>query len=124
MDKYLENNWVLRILALILAIGVWSQVYPPMNPVASHVVTDVPVTVINVRPGTTAEPVDRNVTVDLRGTESVLTNLRSGQIVAQVDIRKGGPGVHRETVVVYVPAGSEVIWTRPQTVVVDVRRRT
>lgn len=115
---------MLRILALILAIGVWSQIYPPMNPVGTRVVTDVPVSAVNVRPGTAAQPVDHNVTVNLRGAQSVLANLRPEQIVAQIDVHRGGPGLHRDAVVVYVPAGSEVIWIRPQTVAVTIRRRT
>ena len=121
MDRLLENDMVLRILAILVALAVWVQVNDALGvspkPVQRRV-PDVPIvwsvpppnlTVIGVRPST--------VTVEIQGQPNTIGT------VANAWVNLGAvtaPGTYSEVAAASVPAGATVVQVLPREVVVTV----
>jgi YbbR domain-containing protein len=121
MDRLLENDTVLKILSLLVAIFVWVQVNTGASQVVQRHLGPVAVswsvppernlTVLSIRPST--------VTVLIQGPPSIVTNATSAG--AWVDLSKlTHPGTFTMRVEASVPTGSQLVQVIPRDVVVAV----
>lgn len=112
IDRWLANDWVLRVLSLLLAIGIWAQV----NPTVPRTLTGLPVTVTNtaklhvqISPAT--------VSVQVRGPQQIINALQPGAIRVSASVPYAVPGLYRVTVRVSTPvAGTQVVAVVPDQV--------
>lgn len=113
LDRLLANDWVLRILSLLLAVGIWAQVTLGLNPTVVRQFTNLPVTVqntgslrVSISPST--------VSVEIKGPAQVVDAVQPGAIRVYVSSPFAAPGRYQVAVRVSAPiAGTEVIAVQP-----------
>lgn len=124
VDRLLANDWVLRILSLLLAIGIWAQVTPSPNPNPTVVrpFTGLPVTVQNT--GSLSVSTDpTTVRVELKGPAQILDAIQPSAIQVTVSSPSAAPGRYQAPVEVSAPfAGAEVIAVQPAQVTIVLTR--
>ncbi len=113
LDRWLDNDWVLRVLSLLLAIGIWASLMHPPNPTVIRPFHALPVTVqnaghLNVR----ATPA--TVLVDIRGPADIVDKLQPSAIRVVADVPYAQPGTYRVKLNVDAPvAGTQVAKVLP-----------
>lgn len=123
MDRLLENDTVLKILSLLVAVAVWVQVNGGVPQVAVRPVPNIPVvstvsphsnlTVLSIKPST--------VTVELKGPLNSIGGSASANVTAVVNLTKvTHPGTFSLKVAASVPAGTSLVSVTPSHVVVTV----
>ncbi len=118
VDRWLANDWVLRVLSLFLAIGIWANLALPQNPtVANPTVARtfraLPVAVENaghlhvqVKPA--------SVAVEIRGPSDIVNALPPSAIRVVADVPYAQPGTYRVKLSVDAPvAGTQVVRVVP-----------
>ncbi|MHB1426535.1 MAG: CdaR family protein [Gemmataceae bacterium] len=121
MDRLLENDTVLKILSLLVAVAVWVQVNGGVPQTAERPVPNVPVvstvaphstlTVLSIKPST--------VTIQLKGPASLVGS--TANVTAVVSLTKvTHPGTFALNVAASVPAGTSLVSITPSQVVVTV----
>lgn len=101
------------ILSLILAIALWMYVVGEMNPTTKKVYRDIPVTLTNEQ--TLADSglgvistSDETMTVTISGKRSVVSDVKSSDIVATVDLSDAAEGDNQLKINIKVPDNVEV----------------
>jgi YbbR domain-containing protein len=87
---------------------------------ATQTLTDLTVTVTDLAPGLTARIQPTTADVDIVAAEDILAALQAGDVVPRASVAGLGPGQHRVTLDVSVPAGVQWLETDPQTVEVAI----
>lgn len=100
IDRWLANDWVLRVLSLLLAIGIWISV----NPTVSRTFTHMPVTItgtaklkVKVAPAT--------VSVEIRGPAAIVDALHPGAISVTASVPYAVPGTYKAQVTASTSVG-------------------
>lgn len=121
MDRLFDNDWVLRGLALVLAVFLWVQATLTFITFGTDTVRNVPLQVVGASPGLTlATPVkDVQVTVLVPST---LTRLSAQDFRATVTPNATGPAIQEVAVSVAVPRGTRLKTVSPDSVAVRVVR--
>ncbi|MBX6377004.1 MAG: hypothetical protein IRY95_00470 [Clostridia bacterium] len=124
MERLLEKDAVVRVLAVVLAVLLWYQVRGE-PPSAQKLVHDVPVHVRNVPPDLVAVSVNPQVvTVVVRGDSRILNGLSRDDFEAWVDMRGAKVGRLAYAVdSVLVPKGVTLVDYSPAEVTAVVERR-
>ena len=124
MIRALFRDIRLKLLALVLALGLWLSVaWEPV--VERHL--DVPLGIQNVPPGLELAEVPATVAVRVRGASSIVSGLAPGDVMAILDLTGEHPG-HRRLFDMFsagrlrVPFGVEVTRVVPPTVAVALER--
>lgn len=113
VDRLLANDWVLRILSLLLAIGIWAQVTLSPNPTVVRKFTGLPVTVQNTG-SLGVSTIPATVRVELKGPAQILDAIQPSAIQVTVSSPSAAPGRYQAPVEVSAPiAGTEVIAVQP-----------
>lgn len=123
MDKLLENDTVLKILSLLVAVAVWVQVNAGQPQTAVRSVTNVPVvstvaphsnlTVLSIKPSA--------VSIQLKGPVNLLGTSANSNVTAVINLTKvTHPGTFALTVAASVPTGTSLVSITPKQVVVTV----
>lgn len=87
---------------------------------ATKTIQNVPVTPVNVRPGTKVDITPTTVSVDVAGDRPLIDALTAGDLVVTVDVNYAEHGVFQLPVRVSVPAGVQFQRVTPDTVQVSV----
>lgn len=82
----IRNNLFYKLLALGVAIGLWTYVNSEQNPRARKVVT-VPIEMRNLAKGYTSDPDTREANVTIEGLKAVVDGVRREDVNAWVDLR-------------------------------------
>jgi YbbR domain-containing protein len=113
IDRWLANDWVLRVLSLLLAIGIWAQVTSQI-PVVPRTVSGVPVTVVNAGTTLRAQVSPANVSVQIRGPSTIVNSLKPGAIRVYASVPYARQGTY--TVVLHAESqagGTQVVVVTP-----------
>ncbi|MCL6563691.1 MAG: hypothetical protein K6U87_11845 [Firmicutes bacterium] len=123
MDRLFENDTLLKILAVLVAIALWVQVSStnvrdanrPFGPIALEW-TPPPVKNLSV---TALQP--NSVEVQIKGPPQVVANATAHEIAAWVDLSHvRQPGTYSLPVVASVPSGTSLVSITPNQVMVTV----
>jgi YbbR domain-containing protein len=126
IDRWLANDWVLRILSLLLAIGIWwqvtqsqKQVTVSQSPTVVRKVSGVSVSVTNTaKLAVKVSP--EKVSVQIRGPAQIVDALRPGAIRVTTSVPYAQAGRYRAT----LHASSQVGGTQVVSVTPDQVRVT
>jgi YbbR domain-containing protein len=113
VDNFLRRDWVLRAIAVVMAIAVWSQVETTTNPIEKRTYTGVPITVTGEAPGRVARVQPSVGAVEVQGPASVFNGLSSSDIGLSVDVRGYEAGTRLLPVTVHLPPGTAVLTQSP-----------
>jgi len=83
-------------------------------------VTNIPITAVNVKPGTTASFTPKEATVTIEGSQPVVEGLTASDISVVVDLNGAGPGTYQLQPRVIMPAGVQYREINPQNVNVTI----
>ncbi|MFD1407207.1 YbbR-like domain-containing protein [Kroppenstedtia eburnea] len=128
MDKWLQNNNVIKLVALLLAIMLWLIVNDEGNLFRSkqtdNIVTNVPLTVRYDEDRFAIRKMPDSVDLYLRGHIPSMKRVTPSRFEAYVDLRNQGEGTHRDLPVKVkgVPGGVEAE-VRPRTVEVSLESK-
>lgn len=123
MDNFLRKDWVLRIIAIIMAIVVWAEVSGSSDPIVSRTYAGLPIAVVGEAPGQVAR-LDPSVgTVVVAGPQTVMNTFSRAAVVLSVDVGGLAPGTHRLPIRVRLPAGTAVTMLAPGSTVVTILPR-
>lgn len=124
MVRALFRNLPLKLLALVLAVGLWLNV--AREPIVERHL-DVPLGVQNVPRGLELAEVPDTVAVRVRGASSIVSGLAPGDVMAILDLTGEHPGPRRlfdmlSAGRLRVPFGVEVTRVVPPTIAVSLER--
>lgn len=123
MDRLFDNDWVLRGLALVLAVFLWVQATLTFITFGSDTVRNVPLQVLGASAGVTLTSAVRDVQVTVLAP-STLTRLGPQDFQATVMPDAARAGSQQVAVVVAVPRGTRLKTVSPDVVTVRVVRTT
>jgi YbbR domain-containing protein len=113
IDRWLANDWVLRVLSLLLAIGIWAQV-TMSNPTVVRTVSGVPVAVTGVGSNLKVQVSPASVTVEIRGPAAIVDSLKPGAIRASASVPYARPGTYKTTIrAISQAGGTDVVTVTP-----------
>ena len=121
MDRLFDNDWVLRGLALVLAVFLWVQATLTFITFGSDTVRNVPLQVVGASAGVTLTTGVRDVQVTVLAP-STLTRLTPQDFRATVTPDVAGPATQEVAVMVAVPRGTRLKIVSPDVVAVRVVR--
>lgn len=106
----LNNNTVLKIVSLVLAICLWGFVMGEVNPTIKKTVRSIPVEFLNLETVeeqdiTLVDQDEYSIDVVVKGSRSDLNALESGDIHVTADLYHCAEGEHHLPVEVVVPEG-------------------
>lgn len=120
MDRLLEKDFVVRVMALVIATLLWFQALQGQNPYIEKTIDNVPVTVQNVSSGYTVlggvEP--GAVKVRVSGLQQEVAGLTAKDFVAFVNLTGATTGAQSLVVQTAAPDGVKVTEVTPQQVIV------
>jgi YbbR domain-containing protein len=124
MPERFASHWPLKLLALVLALGIWIAVTGEGRTLKDFTV---PVSVQLDEASVFAAPPPTAVTVRLAGTESAIRRLDPLDLTVRLDVEAATPGERdvqlSETHLSGVPAGIEVLLFSPERVSLAIDRR-
>ncbi|HEX3031916.1 MAG TPA: hypothetical protein VHS59_06695 [Bacillota bacterium] len=120
MDKRLEHNLGLKVLALISAIIMWIYV-AYQNPANEQVLTGVPLTYRQLPADLKVTAIPRTVEVRLQGNQPFGRQIGVKEIQAWVDLKGAKAGTNSISVQVKMPFGVHLISVNPDKVYVRLR---
>lgn len=114
IDRWLANDWVLRVLSLLLAIGVWANLNLTQSPTTvMRKFRALPVTVQNTG-RLKVQVTPEAVAVEIRGPSDIVDALQPSAIRVLTAVPYAQPGTYRVKLNVDAPvAGTEVIAVLP-----------
>ncbi len=122
IDRWLANDWVLRVLSLLLALGIWWQVTVTQNPTVKHTVSQLPVTVQSSPKHLRLEITPKDASVVVRGPVQTVTTLQPGAIRVYVSVPYDKPGRYKTALHAEIQAGgTQVVSVMPATATVTLR---
>ncbi len=124
MDRLLENNTVLKIVSVIVAIFIWIQATSNQANFSLRPLASIPVATNNLNPHLTVMSVTpSNVSVEIKGPPSAVGSVSLAQVQAFVNLSQlKGPGTRSLKVSVAVPANVVVYRVTPARVDVTVAK--
>ncbi len=115
MEKLLEKDMVIRILALVIASLLWLQASSEQSPFMEKTLNDVPVRLQNVEEGYTVvgevEPVAVDVTIS--GSQNLIAGIASRDLNVYVDLSDKEDGTHTLPIRAMEPTGIQVTEIAP-----------
>lgn len=114
MDRWLENDFALKIISVLVALVLWLQVTNELNPIELRTYRGVVVKYTNNSPATVV--VDASpamVSVTLRGNRRALNSLDESKLTAEVNVSGSAPGKTTLPIRVEPPQGCEVAEISP-----------
>ena len=113
VDRWLENDWVLRILSLLLAIGIWASQTLAQNPTVVRHFNTLPVTVQDAG-HLHAQASPDTVRVEIQGPANIVNGLQPSAILVTASVPYAKAGTYRVKLNVAAPvAGTEVVSVVP-----------
>lgn len=124
MDRLLENNTVLKIVSVIVAIFIWIQATSNQANFSVRPMASIPVATDNLNPHLTVMSVTPpDVSVEIKGPPSAVGSVTLAQVQAFVNLSQlKGPGTRSLKVSVAVPANVGVYRVTPARVDVTVAK--
>ena len=117
MDKLLERDGAIRILAILIAVLLWFQATSAQNPNVERTIDNVAVRVQNVEQGFTVmgdiEPA--TVQVRLSGPQHLIAGLSARDINVYIDLEDLEDGSYTRTIRFIEPPGVRIIEVAPST---------
>jgi YbbR domain-containing protein len=116
LDNFLRRDWVLRVIALVVAVVVWAEVGGAANPIVTHTYAGVPIAVSGESPGQVARLRPSVGTVVVAGAASVVNSLTPAALSLSVDVSGLRAGTRRLPLRARLPSGAAVVSLNPQAV--------
>jgi len=110
---------IVKILALIGAVILWSFVMQDQNPMIDTSYR-VPVTMLNAPEGSKVEIAEESVRIKLRGARSAIAAVDEDDLKAVVNLNGFEPGTHKVKIHTVIPQGVEAVEISPDTVEVTI----
>jgi YbbR domain-containing protein len=117
MDKLLEKDAVIRIMALLIAVLLWFQASSAQNPYVERTLDGVQIRLQNVEQGFTpmGDIQPATVRVRLSGPQHLVAGLSARDINAYIDLDDLEAGTYTRTVRFIEPPGVRIIEVAPAT---------
>ncbi len=111
MDKLLEKDYVIRIIAVIIAVLLWFQASNEQNPTTERTFENVTVRLQNVEQGlTTVGDIDpATVRIKLSGPQQYLSSLATRDLNVYIDLADLEEGTHSIPIKVMEPTGTRLL---------------
>jgi YbbR domain-containing protein len=122
MDRLFDNEWILRALALVLAIVLWVQASLYFITIGPATIGHVPLHIVNVPAGFVATTPVRDVAVTVLAP-STLSHLTPADFVATVAPRGAASGSQSAPVAVVLPRGTRLKAVEPAVVPIRLVRQ-
>jgi len=122
MGKFFSNESTFKIISIMVALILWMYVMNEQNPQVTYVVRDVPVRMENLDTDKFALKDNSQtyaVNVKVRGRRSLITNLKSNDIDAVVNLRGRMEGDNLLPLSVNVPNNIELVDFSPKEIMVS-----
>jgi len=120
MDKLLEKEFAVRVMALVIAALLWFQAGKEQNPYIEKTIDNIPIKIENVSADYTVlggvEPA--TVKIKVSGLQQTVAGLTVKDFVAYVDLSGGEAGAQSLAVKTAEPAGVKVAEVTPKNVIV------
>ncbi len=115
MDKLLEKDAVIRILAVLIAVLLWFQASSAQNPYVERTLEGVQVRVQNVEQGFTITGDIQPTTVQVRlsGAQHLVAGLSARDINAYIDLDDLQEGTYTRTIRFIEPPGVRIVEVSP-----------
>jgi len=118
VDRWLANDWVLRVLSLLLAIGIWANFALPQNPNRARTFHNLPVSVENVGHNK-VQVTPAEVSVEISGPSDIVGAVQPTAMRVVASVPYPQAGTYRVTLKVDAPvAGTQVVAVTPRAVTV------
>ncbi|HHV79191.1 MAG TPA: hypothetical protein GXX40_06225 [Firmicutes bacterium] len=114
MDRWLENDFALKVISVLVALVLWLQVTNELNPVELRTYRGVTVKYTNNSSQTVlVDASPAMVSVTLRGNRRVLSSLNETTLTAEVNLSGAAPGKVTVPIRIQPPQGCEVAEISP-----------
>ncbi len=122
MDKLLEKDYVIRILALLIAVLLWFQATSAQNPVVERDLDDVAVRIQNVESGFTVVDsiIPETVDITVSGPQHLVSALTADDVNVYIDLASLEAGTHTRTIRFIEPPGIKITEISPSTAEVTI----
>jgi len=115
MDRLLQSDIALKLLAVLVACIVWFLATGEVNPTVPYTFSGVPVNLENLEPGLTViETEPKTVDVKVEGPRQTIERLDRSDFSVTADLRGVGEGWQMVSMSVQVPPGVEIARVEPR----------
>lgn len=119
--RLFDDDTAIKILSIILAVLMWLYVMNEQNPQVTYIIKDVPVKLVNLDEEKLVlkdESAEFKVNVKVRGRRSLVSDLKSDDISAEMNMKGRIEGENLIRVDVVVPPNIELIDVYPREILV------
>ena len=117
MNSWLEKDFSLKVISVLVGIVLWFQVTTEQNPITPRSFTNVPVKIVNLENGMIVmETLPASVRVTAQSQKRVISGVTDEQVTATVDLKGAETGSTQFPVRVTLPPGVDLVETVPERV--------
>ncbi|NPV69614.1 MAG: hypothetical protein HPY55_03070 [Firmicutes bacterium] len=117
MNSWLEKDFTLKVISILVGIVLWFQVTTEQNPITPRTFQNVPVKFVNLESGMfVMETVPTNIRITVQSQKRLISGVTDDQVTATVDLKGAEPGRSQFPVKVALPAGIDLVEVVPENI--------
>ena len=120
--KWLLKNIDIKLLSLFLSLILWVYVASGENPIIENYI-DVSLSVINLKDDLVIKEIPENISIGIKGTKDILSNLSSDKITGIINLSEiNESGIYKIKVETEAPQRVEIIRIIPSEIKIEVEK--